>query len=254
MKYSLLEMVQRILGSMESDEVSSINETQEAQDIVGIIKECYFDLVGMNNLAEHEGIFRLDASTDNLKPTLMYVPANVVRVDWLKYDHGTGSPDYTPLHYVDNEEFLYLQGGIDQADPETGTMTTPVNGVNMTFRFRNDRRPTYYTIFDERHVIFDSYDAAQSITLMSARTVGHGLLSPEFVAVDSFVPDLDHRQFQLLLQDAKATAHIELKQQPNPKAEQKLRRNQILAQKTKNDNDPSSTRQAVYRTGRQRRY
>lgn len=254
MKYTLLEMTQRILGSMESDEVSSINETQESQDVVAIIKECFFDIVGMNNLAEHEGIFKLDASGDNTKPALMYMPSNVVRMDWLKYNHGDSSVDYTPLHFVENEEFFYLQGGIDPSDPQAGTMDVSIGGVSMTFRFRTDRRPTYFTIFDERYVVFDGYDSEQSLTLVSARTVGHGLLSPEFLAQDDFVPDLDHRQFQLLLQDAKATAHVELKQSPNPKAEQKLRRNQILAQKTKNDNDPSSTRQKTYLTGRGRHH
>ena len=48
-----------------------------------------------------------------------------------------------------------------------------------------------------------------------------------------YVPDLDARQFQLLLQASKAQAFYELKQVENPKAEKKERKNTILAQRTK---------------------
>jgi hypothetical protein len=61
----------------------------------------------------------------------------------------------------------------------------------------------------------------------------YGGMIAEFDLEDSYVPELDPRQFQLLLQASKAQAFTELKQVENPKAEKKERRNIITAQRTK---------------------
>lgn len=252
MRYTLLELVKSILRSMESDEVSDIFETQEAIDVADIVKECYFDIVGELNMAEQEGLFRLDASGDSLKPTLMLIPATVSRVQWLKYDYSTNlqKPNTKDLDYVTNEEFISRQTGLDDNDTNIGSMSVTVNGSSYVFRFRKDRFPKYYTIFDEQFVIFDAFDLSVESTLTNTRSMGSGSLAPTFTLSNTFVPDLDPRQFQLLLQEAKATAFTELKQAPNAIAERKARKNRILAQKNKFDNDPSWSGQARVGFGR----
>lgn len=253
MRYTLLELTQRILSSMESDEVSDINETQEAVDVVQIIRECYNDIVGQLDLKHNQGVFKLDASTDNTKPVLMTLPTECVNLDWLKYNIGTlAMPDYKNLCYITQQEFLYLQDGLDPSATETKTMDFTVNSDTFKVKFRDDRYPTYYTIFDDRTLIFDAFDSDVENTLTNERSMGYGNLVPEFRLENSWVPDLDPRQFQLLLQDAKSTAHVELKQQSNPKAEAKYRRNRILAQRTRDDNRPSHTRQTAHYFGRSR--
>lgn len=252
MRYTLLELVKSILRSMESDEVSDIFETQEAIDVADIVKECYFDIVGELNMAEQRGLFRLDASGDNLKPTLMLVPSTVSNIDWLKYDNSTNltKPDTKDLTYVSNEEFIARQTGLDPNDTNIGSMSVPVNNSTFVFRFRKDRFPQYYTIFDDYYVVFDAIDLTVETTLTNTRSMGSGALAPSFTISNTFVPDLDPRQFQLLLQEAKATAFVELKQAPNQKAEAKARKNRILAQKNKYDNDPSWSGQARVGFGR----
>lgn len=42
MKYTLLELTQRILESMNSDEVNSIGDTEESMTVANIIKESLF--------------------------------------------------------------------------------------------------------------------------------------------------------------------------------------------------------------------
>lgn len=44
MRKTLLEMVQDILSEMDSDEVNSINDTVEAEQVATIIKNCYLAL------------------------------------------------------------------------------------------------------------------------------------------------------------------------------------------------------------------
>jgi len=251
-RYTLLELVQRILESMESDEVSDVNQTQESVTVANIIKECYFDIVGELNMAEQEGLFKLDASGDNTKPVLMYVPTTVSRVEYLKYniDDVIGTPNYRDVRYVSNKEFLYYQQNIDDADVAVDQMTISLNGTNFVFQYRNDRYPTYYTIFDERSVVFDSFDVSVENTLTQVRSLGYGSMVPAFVLTNTWTADLDPRQFQLLLQDAKATAFVELKQSQNVMAEKKARKNRILTQKNKNDNDPTSSNQNHAQFGR----
>lgn len=254
MKLTLLEMVQRVLASMESDEVSNVGETQESVDVANIIRDCYYDIVGYGNLKEHQGLFKLDASGDDTKPVLMTIPSNVIKIDWLKYNsESLSEPEYTDLRFCTNEEFLFYQNGLDPDDSATQAITISLDGTDFIFKYKNDRAPTRYSIFDESKILFDAFDADLEDTLTQVRSLGYGLISPTFSLSNTWTPDLDHRQFQLLLQDAISTAHIELKQAPNPKAEQKYRQNRILAQKVRDDNNPKSSQQTHMTFGRQPR-
>lgn len=252
MRYTLLEIVQRIMESMEADEISDINETAESVSVANIVKECYFDIVGEMNMAEQEGLFKLDSSGDNTKPVLMYVPSTVSRIEYLKYnkDDSVATPNYQDLRYVSNKEFLYYQNNFDPADTAIDQMTIELNGVDFVFQYRNDSYPTYYTIFDEQSVVFDSFDSSVEVTLTQVRSLGYGSLVPSFSMTNTWIADLDARQFQLLLQDAKATAFVELKQIQNVTAEKKARKNRILTQKNKNDNDPTFSNQNHAQFGR----
>lgn len=241
MRYTLLDLVQRILESMESDEVSSIGETPESLSVANIVKECYFDIIGFHAPDDTTGIFKLDASGDDTKPCLMYIPSTVSQIKWIKYNRSDDlqKPEWQEVSFLNNEEFLHYQTGIDQNDSTYQSMTVEVNGSDFVFQIQNERQPQYYTIFDEYKIVFNAFDLGQDDTLTQNRSMGFGQLIPEFLMDNSFIPDLDPRQFQLLLQEAKSTAFIELKQSPNPKAEAKARKGHIQMQKQKSDNDPS---------------
>lgn len=249
MRYTLLELTQRILESMESDEVSTVGETPESLSVANIIKECYFDIVGQHSPAEQEGLYKLDASTDDTKPALMTIPSSVSKIVWLKYDTGT-SAGQTDLRYVTNDEFYYMMTGLDTSQTNIDSMVVEVNGKSFTFKFYNDRMPSYYTIFDDYLVVFDAYDSSIEDTLTEARSIVWAHLVPEFELEDEFIPDLDPRQFQLLLQEAKSQAFVELKQAQNPTAERKARKNQILTQQNKRDNNPGFANQLHAQFGR----
>lgn len=252
MRYTLLELVQRILGAMESDEVSTVGESTESTEVARIIKECYFDIIGDINPSEQEGLFKLDASADDEKPCLMYLPSTVSKMRWLRYNDGDSllEPSYRDLSYRNTDEFLYYHTGLDSDSALVDTMTVNIKGTDYTFQFRNDAHPSYYTIFYDRFVVFDSYKSDEEDTLTQARTLGFGSLVPEFSFEDTFVPELDPRQFQLLLSEAKAMAFVELKQAANSTAEKKARRNRIVGQKIRDDNDPAWANQRHAAFGR----
>jgi len=77
MKYTLLELVQNILSSMDSDEVNSIVDTVEAQQVVAIVKTVYNDILTRGELNVQKTLFNLDASTISTKPVLMTKPVTL---------------------------------------------------------------------------------------------------------------------------------------------------------------------------------
>jgi hypothetical protein len=78
---------------------------------------------------------------------------------------------------------------------------------------QNNKHPEYYTLFDDYTVVFDSYQSEVDTTLDKAKTKGYGEKEPgDFLLEDSFIPDLDEKQFALLLSESKALAFLELKQ------------------------------------------
>jgi len=239
MRYTLIELTQRILESMDSDEVSSITDSVESLAVANIIKECYFDILSNQDLPEGRDIFQLTASGDNTKPTLMTKPSNVLDVNKVMYNNNTvADPVYYEVYFKEFYDFLDHISSYDVDEDNVESMTI-TNGLSQsfTFKYRNDQLPGYYTSFDDSRLIFDSFDETANSTLVGAKTLCEGMIEPTFTMSDSYTPDLDPRQFQLLLQAAKAQAFIELKQVENPKAEKKERRNIITAQRTKNNID-----------------
>ena len=83
--------------------------------------------------------------------------------------------------------------------------------------------------------IFDGFDSTQDSTLQSSKTMCHGWVLPTFEMADDFIPQLDDKQFPLLLSEAKSLAFFELKQQPHQKAEQEIKRQISSLQKYKSE-------------------
>ncbi len=239
MRYSLLDLVQRILEALESDEVNSYSDTTESVAVANIIKECYYYIVSEIEPKETQGIFHLDSSGDNTKPTLMYLPSNVSDIHWLKYNVGDTVQDsnFRDICYLPIDEFFQYMNGLNSDDTWVDSQDITIQGSTFSFKYRNDQFPSYYTCPDDKTILFDSFDSTVESTLQSNRTYGFGGLIPQFLMQDDFVPLLDARQFQLLLNSAKAQAFIELKQIENAKAERKERRHTILAYKTKDNTD-----------------
>lgn len=96
MQYTLLELTQSILSSLSSDEVNSIGDTTESQQIANIIETVYYNMAARAQLPEHEGLIQLLGSDDPTKPTMMTVPPGVTRIKWIEY-YDTNPDDGTSI-------------------------------------------------------------------------------------------------------------------------------------------------------------
>lgn len=244
MKYTLLELTQAVLSSMDSDEINSINDTVESQQVVQVIKTVYDDIISRGDLTSNKAPFNLTPSGDSAKPTLMSKPENIDHIHWVKYNTvllGDTDPVWSEMTYLPFIDFVEYTQRYNPSETNVGSFNFSANGFVVTFNYRNDTAPNYYTTFDDNTVIFDAYDSEVDVTLQSSKTLCYGSKTTEFVEEDTFVPALQPKQFALLLNEAKSLAWVELKQTPHAKAENTAHRNWRHLQRTRQNTPDGAT-------------
>ena len=233
MQLTLLELVQDILSSMDSDEVDSITETTEAMQVARIVRQCYFNIIARADLPEHKELFQLTGTGSATEPVQMVKPTDAATVEWIKYnvEPSTDTTDnYQYVTILPVQQFMDL---IHQFDiDETNVLSMTLNDI--TYYYKDDKAPEWCTFIDDNNIIFDSYDADVDTTaLQTSKSLAYGIVVPTFTLADATVPDLDEQQFPLLLNEAKSLAFAELKQMPHEKAEKEARRQWVTLQRTK---------------------
>ncbi len=82
---TLLDMTQNVLSALSSDEVNSIGDNVESQQIALILKNKYFDIVNRTELPEHSQLIQLQPSLTSTAPVEMIIPDDVPGIKWIKY-------------------------------------------------------------------------------------------------------------------------------------------------------------------------
>ena len=237
MKLTVLELVQNILSALDSDEVNSITDTAEARQVAQVVETAYHNIIARADLPEHYKIFSLDSSGDADLPVLMTRPSDVRRIEWIKYNttEDEDEPSFTYVTVLPTIQFVDSMHQMDTTADETESLTYD----SHTFYFRNDRGPSSCTILTDNTLVFDAYDSSLESTLQSSKTLCYGHVFPTFSLSNSFTPDLDERQFPLLLNEAKALAFLELKQIAHDQAVVESRRQWSSLQRTKDLTKPN---------------
>jgi len=238
MKYTLLELTQAVLSSMDGEEINSINDSIESQQVVEVIKTVYDDILSRGGILKNKAPFNLDASNDTTKPVLMSVPADIESIEWIKYDTRQATdtvPVWNTLTFMPLVDFIDYMHGFNQSETYVKTFNYTADGFTTTYVYRNDTHPLYYTSVDDHTIIFDAYDSAVESTLQSSKTFCYGTKVTDFERLDTFVPNLQPQQFALLLNEAKSLAWAELRQTVHQKAEQSARRNWVHLQRTRQE-------------------
>lgn len=227
MKYTLLELVQAILSSTDGEEINSINDTVESQQIVEVLKTVYNDMITRGDIAAVKVPFTLTASGDNTKPVLMYKPDGIANIDYVKYNCETEDdtdPVWLTMSYLPISEFVDFTHQYRPSESNVDTFDHTADAYTITFHYKTDTAPRYYTVVEDNDLIFDAYDSTVDTTLQSSKSLCFGGRNTIFVKSDSWTPELSPDQFSLLLNEAKSLAWAEQKQTEHPKAEQAARR------------------------------
>ena len=229
MRRTLLELTQSILNDLDGEPVNSIFDTEEAIQYANVIRDTYFNIVAARQTPEHDQLLKLTALSDSTRPTIFKYPTNVKEIRLFEYD---GKEVYwkDPVKFLDSLPNPGDSGVLSYTDPTS----------DITLTCRTDKRPRYYTSFDNEYIICDSYDSNVETTLQESKTRCWGTKYPTFTMSDSFVPDLNETLFPYLLAESKSVCFSVFKSGSDPKVEQAARRLKNGIQndrfKTKRDN------------------
>ena len=232
MKSTLLQVVQSILSDMDSENVNAIADTVEAQQIASVVEDTYFNIIAARDIPEHKKLIPLVSLTSTARPTHFTYPARTKELIRVDYNIGTASaPDYREIVYVEPLVFM------NRMDETAKKVTTVDQSVELFVA--NDKDPSYYTSFNDNHIIMDAYDVSVEATLASNKTRAFCSIYPTFSQTDSFAIDLDQTLMPLLLAESKSACFSLFKGGSDPKVEQSARRLKSYVQ-----NDQYKTRLA----------
>lgn len=225
-KLNLLAIVQDIANDLDTDNINSVTDTEESLQIAQIVKTCYYEIINKRDWPHLKEVGQLDASGDNTKPNYMSIPESCREIKYVNYDKqksGDTTDKYSAVKYCSPDEFLIRQNQLNGSNTNVQQVT---DFTGVKFYIRNDLAPTYYTSFDDEWVVFDSFDSAVDTTLQNSKNQTGMIRDPAWTVSDTFVPDLPVDGFPLLIEEAKSTASLKLRQTADEKAEQKSSRQQ----------------------------
>jgi hypothetical protein len=123
------------------------------------------------------------------------------------------------LTYKDPEAFLRF------VSQRTGDNVQEVKDYSgSVLLILNDQSPQYWTTFDDDYIVTDAYNSVLDATLKKSKTQALAYLLPTWEHTDDAIPNLPDEAFPALIEEAKSTAFVVLKQTANQKAEQKAAR------------------------------
>lgn len=222
-KSTVLEMTQEILSDMNSDSVNSIFDTEEALQVATILKRTFLNLANDRIWPSSKALIKLVPYSDSAHPTHMRLKEDTQCIDWVKYDvAGVGeSANYQNMVYKPQAEFVDL---VLTRDPGSSVVQTVLEPSGVPLFIRTDAAPTYYTTFDDETLVFDSFDSSVDSTLQASKIQVYGSTEPGWSMADDFVPDLPSKYFPYLINEAKSTAFIKIKEVFSQKDEQNATR------------------------------
>jgi len=232
-KMTLLEMTQNILSAMNSDEVNSITDTVESQQVADEIKNTYLDLYTNRDIPSLEGVINLEWTGDTDRPHTLQVPSSFVRIKWVKYLNfrASSNPGYQLVTYLDPEEFIKRVVELGPSDFGTYTTVPLLDTGSVEYTIATDKAPDFYTIFNNDNVlVFDSFDAAEESHLTGSNSLAWGIGDLSFNLDDDFIPPIPSSLFPHLLSEAKSACFINIKEVANSKEEQRARRQLVRSQ------------------------
>lgn len=226
-----LEMVQNILSSMDSDNVNSIDDTEEALQVFEVLRESYYEILSRRKWKSDSKTRLLQQVGDTEKPTKFRIPTEVTRINCFRYEtfkEGTDPVEssWKELKYLLPCDFInHVQSRNAVQLDERVEITTNDDGVTMYII--NDVEPEFWTSFDDEFVYLDNWVKEDSLTVTSPRTSVNVTQEHTYPVTDTGIPDIPTDMFPLLLSEAKSACWLNFKGTPNQKAEQVARRQYI---------------------------
>lgn len=218
MKMSLLGLVQKILSSMDSDDINTLSAngtTEEALQVAEVVEETYYHIISQKDWKHTEKVLELESVSDSTKPNLLRMPDNILEMWNLRYEKEgdeNNARAFAKVQYEKPNDFLdrvYTR----ELDGDN-IIETSLDGV--PFFIYNDRHPTFWTSFDDEFIVFDGYNSSLESTVQGNKSIIQCYINPSWDMVDTFIPQMPEKHFPLLLEESKRACHLYFKQQDSP--------------------------------------
>ena len=196
MKHNLLKLTQRVLNAIDSESISSVDDTEESLMVVEILNRCYEEIISKKKWKFLRTYSSLESTTalNELKCPPGAISFNPYEVWYNK----------RKITYLEPEDFLALTVTRDETDT---TNVLVSNGIKVSI----GTDPSYFTSDDDETLRFDSIpNTVNGLTAsLSEVTLYTGPSSPLYLDEDIFV--LNRQLFPALLEYSIAIAMQELK-------------------------------------------
>ena len=219
MKLTLLEIVQNILSDMDSDNVNSIDDTIEAQQVALIVKDAFMNLTANRNWHNQKTMLQFDGLGDTDRPNYLSTPSELKELLTFRYNCKTSKDDkedWKEVRYLDPEDFLKMCSRRD-SKKDNVVIITDFSGTPLLIE--NNKAPNFWTTFDDEYIVCDSWNSEIDETLYADKTQAIGYVLKDFVMDNDAYPPIPEEAFPALIQAAKSQAFLVLKNVENPKAE-----------------------------------
>lgn len=215
MKMTLVEIVQNILSSMDSDDVNFIDDTEESIQVATVVQETYYHIISQKDWKHTERVVELESVSDADRPNLLRMPDNILEMWNLRYEKvgdESNARAFAKVQYEKPNDFLdrvYTR----ELD---GDNIIEVTLDGIPYFIYNDRHPTFWTSFDDEFIMFDSYNAIVESTVQGNKSIIQCYVNPTWLVEDTFIPQMAEKHFPLLLEESKRACHLYFKQQDSP--------------------------------------
>ena len=228
-KKTLIEIVKEILSDMDSEDVNSISDSVEAQQVASIVQSTYYNIISTRDIAHHDRLIKLSAYSDTDYPTHYSYADTIKNITTVWYNVGTlAAPEWREIKFLEPEDFLKRS---DSVSEDCQVVAEPTTGVLL--KIQTNAHPFFYTTFDDTNLVFNSFDNTVEDTLQESKLRVLGSVFPTFTVDDDHTPNLAPQYFPYLIAESKSMAFDVLKGGTTPKVDQAARRQKAYVQNDK---------------------
>lgn len=223
-KLTLLEIVQDVLSSSDSDNVSAISETVESEQIVKIARTEFNKMAAEYDWDHLYLTTQLTGLGDVTQPNFMQIPDAIAEVNSVRYNvtqSGDSDNEIKEVTIVkDSDDFLDLIYSRNTSDDDISTFNTDEGIPIWTW---TNRDPEFCTTFDGKILVFDAYNSDTDTTMQESKSVVRGLKAKSWTESGSFTPDIPGRLFPLFLEKVRLKAFRWLSQKDTSEEKEEVR-------------------------------
>lgn len=186
MRLTKLNIVQDILSNLDLDNITTLGETPEADQVDAIVDSTYDEINSEKPWPHLREFSSLEVTTTS---HIMKIPDGIMTVSDVWYNAKS-------VEFIKPKEMFELLAARD-----TSLSNVDTNGAY------NDQDPVFWSSYDDTNILFDGYDG----NLVSSLSYIDAYRMPAQMTEDSDYPDLPERFHKLLYYGALADSFYTLK-------------------------------------------